>query len=154
MKDILLEVSDEIPGNSGYCCFLQVKGGSMWPIVRQDDKLLTRKVEFSALRTADIILYRNDAGLVCHRFVRVGQKGSGAIFLYCRGDTSYAPSEKVLPQSLIGRVDMLIREGKIVDLRGFIARFFGVLIILSVPCWGFIFHFYLALCAKIKKAYF
>jgi hypothetical protein len=154
MKDILLEEFDEIPGKNGYCCFLQAKGGSMWPIIRQGDKLLTRKVCWPALKKADIILYQNNASLVCHRFVRVGGEKTGSVFLYCRGDTSYATFEKVLPQSLIGRVDMLIRGGKIVDLRGYIARFFGVLIILSAPAWGFIFHAYLTLCAKIKNAYF
>ena len=50
--------------------FFETTGFSMWPFLKAGEKLLIKKTPTENLKVGDIIIYRGDNQLVCHRLIK------------------------------------------------------------------------------------
>ena len=115
--------------------FFEAAGFSMWPFIKQGDRLIVKKISIDSLRVGDVILYRSGDKLVCHRLVRK-IKHKGKYLLYARGDNGLYASELVRDEMVNGKVTGVFRGNKIIDLTGRWRRFINYFIVLFGPCLG------------------
>lgn len=100
-------------------------GLSMWPFFKPGDKLIIEKFSLGEMRIGDIILYKEDARMICHRLVKK-IKYENRDMLFAKGDSSFNPSSPIIEENIIGKVAGLIRDNsRIIDLTGFRCRVFN-----------------------------
>ncbi|MFH1191351.1 MAG: S24/S26 family peptidase, partial [Candidatus Omnitrophota bacterium] len=58
----------KLPGED--LLFFETSGFSMWPFIRPGERLVIKKSPAQDLRAGDIILYRANNQLACHRLVK------------------------------------------------------------------------------------
>lgn len=118
---------------SGEVFFLEASGFSMWPFVRDGEKLIVRKTLIEDLEVGEIILYRAQGKLVCHRLVRKIKKDDEYL-LYSRGDNSLSLPELVAKDKFLGKVAGILRKnGKAVGIAGRNRRFLSRIIVVIAP---------------------
>jgi len=122
---------------------LKVTGFSMWPFLKAGRKLLIKKVLIETLKAGDIILYRKNNQLVCHRLVRV-IKNKEKYSLYVRGDNSLSLPELVNEQMFIGKAAGIVKDNKLISFNTQRRRFINRLIIIVAP--------WVSRAARISKA--
>jgi hypothetical protein len=83
----------------------RIVSSSMAPTIQADDRLELGPP--AALTIGTIIVFRNDALLVCHRITAIDPQGR----LSTRGDATQGPGEIVQPGSVIGVVTGVMRQG-------------------------------------------
>ncbi len=123
--------------------FFETSGFSMWPFIRQGDKLVIKKVPVDDLRPGDIILYRANNQLVCHRLVKKNRD-----FLYTRGDNSMSSPEVITQEIFIGKVVGIIRNNRMISLTGWRNRLINSFIVIIVPL---IIRFLKPIYMKLRK---
>ena len=98
--------------------FVKTKGLSMYPFLRDDDKVIVKRLKAQDLRAGDIILYKDkiNGQTVCHRFVKK-VKSKDKLMLFTRADAGGVLSTPVPEDNLIGRVVGIVRDGRITSLR-------------------------------------
>jgi len=94
----------------------EVKGFSMWQFLRAGEKLIIKNVPVEDLGVGDIILYRKNNELVCHRLVKKALIDKKEYMLYSRGDNSISLPELVTREMFLGIVMGILRKGKVVSL--------------------------------------
>jgi len=95
---------------------LQVTGSSMLPTVWPGDTLLIERSHCKAVKRGDIVLFGRDRRLCVHRVVRCsGGSPDGAILT--RGDARRAADAPVAEGQLLGRVSLIVRDGKCIEPR-------------------------------------
>lgn len=136
----------------------ETKGFSMWPFLRQGEKLIVKKAPMESLKVGDIILYQGDNQLVCHRLVKKVKNQDEYLF-YSRGDNSNSSPELITKEKFLGKITGILRKnGKITNLMGrkqqFIHRFiviFSPLIVKIIkPCY-FKLRNYVKLCLSYRR---
>jgi signal peptidase I len=105
------ELVTEVAHSFGEVC-LQVTGSSMIPAIWPGDVVAVRRSELGKLRPGQIVLYRQERGLVAHRIVHI--QGN---LLTTRGDTLWDDDPPVKASDLVGQVLSLVRNGQRVNLR-------------------------------------
>ncbi|MBN1492828.1 MAG: S24/S26 family peptidase [Candidatus Omnitrophica bacterium] len=95
--------------------FIDAIGFSMWPFVRQGQKLLIKKVSLKDLVIGDIILYRINDQMVCHRLIRRSLDAKKS-HLYVRGDNSPSAPECITNEMLLGKVVGILKNDTMIDL--------------------------------------
>ncbi len=113
--------------------YFETTGFSMWPFLRQQDRIIVEEATCSDLNSGDLIVYKLEGKSVCHRLVKK-RISAGRCFLLTRGD--YAPSwktEKVDPMQVTGRVSTIVRGSRIITVKGAWQTFTGRMIILFFP---------------------
>ena len=105
------ELVTEVARSFGEVC-LQVTGSSMIPAIWPGDVVAVRRSELGELRLGQIVLYRQERGLVAHRIVHIYGN-----LLTTRGDTLQSDDPPVKASDLVGVVVSLIRRGQRVNLR-------------------------------------
>jgi len=55
--------------SSGDLFLFETSGFSMWPFIRQGERLLVKRVFPDELRRGDLVLYQQNEKLVCHRLI-------------------------------------------------------------------------------------
>ncbi len=123
--------------------FFETSGFSMWPFMRQGEKLVIKKVPADDLRVGDIILYRANNQLVCHRLVKKNRD-----FLYTRGDNSLSSPEVITQEIFIGKVVGIIRNNRMISLTGWRNRLINSFIVIIVPL---IIRFLKPIYMKLRK---
>lgn len=123
--------------------FFETTGYSMWPFIKAGEKLIVKNLPVENLMSGDIILYRQDNQLICHRLVKK-VKNKQKYILYARGDNSASSPEIIAEDVYSGKAVGILRNNKIFSLTGWKACFFNRIIILTAPC--------IALSAKIIKS--
>jgi signal peptidase I len=88
----------------------RIVSSSMAPTIQAGDSL--RLSSPSVLEIGAIIVFRNDTILVCHRITAIDSQG----LLSTKGDATLGACEVVQPNSVIGVVTGVIREGKDISL--------------------------------------
>lgn len=97
--------------------YFQVSGDSMWPLLREEDRVLSQRVAICDLRSGDIVVYRDAGKVICHRFLRCGTEG-GKLILVCRADTAHRCFfERIAEESYIGKIRAVVRGEKIFPLK-------------------------------------
>lgn len=92
---------------NGISLRIRVTGASMFPIVRTGDKITIRHEKSPAV--GDIIVFRREDRMVCHRLVRTFEK-DGIKHYQTRGDAFYSPDEPIVGEQILGKVIRIDRE--------------------------------------------
>lgn len=94
---------------------------------------MIKKFPLENMKIGDIILYREDARMVCHRLVKKIKNEEGCVF-FTRGDSSFDLSGPIIEEDIIGKVTGLIRNNcRIIDLTGVRNSIFNKCIVRSAP---------------------
>lgn len=88
---------------------LQVRGWSMLPAVWPGDTLIIERVASNCLSKGDLVLFNRDCRLFVHRIVARDVESSSVL---TRGDAMPAPDPVVQNSELLGRVSLIVRNGK------------------------------------------
>jgi len=117
--------------------FFETTGFSMWPFLKAGEKLLIRKTPTENLKVGDVIIYRADDQLVCHRLIKK-IKQRERYLLYIRGDSSVSWPEPITEEMFLGKAISIIKNGKIVALNQMKGQLINRLIVLVAPSvsWG------------------
>lgn len=113
--------------------FFETSGFSMWPFLRQGEKLIVKKTNPGDLSVGDVILYRFEKELACHRLVKK-VRAKNEYKLYARGDNSLSAPELVLEGALQGKVIGVVkRNGKVTDISALMPRLLNRIIVTIAP---------------------
>jgi hypothetical protein len=113
--------------------YFETSGFSMWPFLRQKDRIIIEETDCSSLNPGDMILYTEQGQPACHRLVRKKRFADG-FTLFVRGD--YLPSWKTVPvvqAQLAGRVRAIVRGKRIIPVKGFLSAALGRCIVIFSP---------------------
>ena len=127
--------------------FFLVKGFSMWPFLKDGQKVLVNKIAPPEFRCGDLVLYRVADKLICHRLLRREKKDGNWLF-YCRGDASVAGGDQISEKMIEGKVAAVVSGEKAVNLETRWQRLWamGILLLLA-PLLAFLNEIY----QKLKK---
>ncbi len=112
--------------------FFETSGFSMRPFLRAGEKLIIKRTPIGNLRSGDLILYRANNQLVCHRLVRRIKEGERYL-LYARADSSACQPETVTEEMFLGQVIGVVKNGRIINLKQAKWRLINRLIVLLAP---------------------
>ncbi len=115
--------------------FFKTIGFSMWPFLKAGEKLLIKKTPTENLKVGDIIIYRTDSQLVCHRLIKK-IKERERYLLYVRGDSSVSWPEPITEEMFLGKAMGIIKNGKIVTLNQMKGQLINRLIVLFAPLFS------------------
>ncbi|MCD4738649.1 MAG: hypothetical protein K8R89_05245, partial [Anaerolineae bacterium] len=87
---------------------LRVSGRSMYPTLQLGDEVLVESVTATEIRAGDWIVVRTPGGPLLHRFLKFSHTGQ----LLTKGDALRAPDPPWEPESLLGRVTTIYRDGE------------------------------------------
>lgn len=104
------ELAAEVLRTSG-SLRLRVTGWSMLPAILPGDTLLIERVGGSAVAEGDIVLFVREGRLFAHRVVGTGQQ------VHTRGDAMPQTDPPVAKTDVLGRIQRIDRNGKIIKPR-------------------------------------
>jgi signal peptidase I len=107
------EMAGEVLRSSGRLR-LQVMGWSMLPAVWPGDTLVVERADSSTVSTGDIVLFGRDRRLFVHRVV-AKRRLFGDSQVVTRGDAMPALDSPVSEDELLGRVSLIVRDGKCIE---------------------------------------
>ncbi len=119
--------------------YFEATGFSMWPFIQQDDRVIAEEVKAQDLQSGEVIIYRVEDKLVCHRLVSKKKAQEEYLFL-ARGD--YVPSwktEQVRECQLKGRICGVVHNGRLTSLKNWQQVFLGKIIVMFFPLPVFLF---------------
>jgi hypothetical protein len=108
----------------------------MWPFLRGKEKLIIRKVSISDLKLGDLMLYKADKNVICHRLVKKARDKNRYI-IYARGDASLGSPEPVKEEMFLGKVIGVVKNNKIIYYDGPKQRFINRIILVVLPLINF-----------------
>jgi signal peptidase I len=91
---------------SGFNIRITARGSSMSPSIVTGDRITVSPEQ--NLRIGDIILFRRGGEMVCHRLVRVFEKGD-ITYYQTRGDSFFSLDKPVTSDQILGRVTKIER---------------------------------------------
>jgi len=100
------DVSEELL-NDGFNVRISTRGPSMFPLIKTGDKITITPGK--CFGVGDIIVFKRDEQMVCHRIVRVFEKG-GIKHYQTRGDSFFSLDEPITSHQILGRVTKIERE--------------------------------------------
>ena len=100
------EVSKELL-RDGYNVRVSTCGTSMFPLIKTGDKITISPGEYFCI--GNLIVMTRDEQMVCHRLVRVFEKG-GIKYYQTRGDSFFGLDEPVTVDQILGKVTRIERE--------------------------------------------
>jgi signal peptidase I len=104
------ELAAEVLRSSG-TLRLQVSGWSMLPSIWPGDTLLVEHLKSPSLETGDVVLFGRDQRLFAHRVIG-RTKHTGTRGILTRGDSMSVSDPTVHPSELLGRIVMILRNGR------------------------------------------
>jgi len=121
--------------NGSYCInksqdtvFIETAGFSMWPFVKQGEKLIIKKFPIEDLKIGDLILYQRNNQKVCHRLIKK-KEINGRYLIFVRGDNSTVSAELITEQMFLGKAISILRKGKMINLTSSKQRLINWLIV-------------------------
>lgn len=121
--------------------FLEAKGFSMWPFLKGKDKLIVKRILLSELEVGDLVLYKTDHQLVCHRLVEKA-KFNDKYTVYTQGDASSGPPELIREEMILGKVIGVMKKNRITYIDGPRQRFMNRVILLTLPLLNLMLKIY------------
>lgn len=106
------ELAREVLRSSG-TLRLRVTGWSMLPAVMPGDTLVIECISSDAVSEGDIVLFGRDRRLFVHRVITKNHPQIAGIVT--RGDAMPAPDPPVSEADLLGRVSIILRNGKCLE---------------------------------------
>ncbi len=129
----------------------ETAGFSMWPFLKDGEKVIVKRTSIRDLKVGDIILYRADNKTICHRLIRKVIQGKIQIF-YVRADNS-AQIEPVTQDMFLGKVTAIIKNKNIINLCTKRQQFINHLIVIVAPWIARIVRIIKPLYSKLQKEY-
>lgn len=111
--------------------YLKTEGFSMWPFLKPDNNIVAKKIPITELRRGDIILYKSDIKIACHRLIKK-ISSEGKYILYVRGDNSISSPELISEEMYIGKLTAILKNGKIIDYSG-VNRIINHVVLIIAP---------------------
>lgn len=110
-------------------------GYSMWPYLKPREKVVARKTRAGDLKTGDLIVYKQDDKIICHRLAKKVLRKEGYL-LYTRGDNLFPLSfSAVKEEALLGQVIAIVRHNKIITCAGQRQRITNKLFLFYAPAF-------------------
>jgi signal peptidase I len=111
---------------------LPAYGNSMFPFIREGDICRFTSMHPTKLKKGDIVLYHSVTDhLVAHRLSYTNEQDGNRIFIL-KGDTNLGFDQPIKEQQIIGVLAYVQKGDKSVHMKGFLASFWGWMI-LSIP---------------------
>jgi len=114
----LMDIAEELI-RSGKNFRIGVTGNSMFPSIRKGDIVSVQSIKLSEIKCGNIIVYRMYGQFIAHRFVRK-KNIQGKEFYIVRGDTCDRFDPPLEGFQIIGRIDEISREKKIISMQNFL----------------------------------
>jgi signal peptidase I len=108
------ELAGEVLRSFGNLRF-KATGCSMLPSVWPGDTLVIKRISPGRVRVGDVMLVGRDDRLCAHRVISVAEGGGSSRWI-TQGDANPAPDQPVSEDELLGRVNYLIRAGKLLPV--------------------------------------
>ena len=89
----------------------------MYPTLRPGDKALVQKCEAGDCSRGDIVGFRQEKQLVCHRIYKIEYQAGNLVF-HTKGDNNPKPDKPFRTENLLGIVRSFERNGKTFSLSG------------------------------------
>jgi signal peptidase len=144
----LLELSKDI-FKTGKSIRFRAKGWSMRPFIRDGDFIVVSPVEYSSIKTGDVVFYltaKNKA--LVHRVIKKSKKDKDdRITMYIKGDATFSTAEKVEMQKILGKVVAVERNGRKKKLDTKLYQLTGLLLAVISPYSQWTYPFF----SKIKR---
>lgn len=116
--------------NAGRSLRFRAPGVSMQPLVQDGDQLVVAPVEVEKIRVGDIILFTNESGrALVHRVIKY-QTLDGVMNFLMQGDHASHPDGWISPPSILGKVTLIGRSGKVIRADGIMMT-----ILSKIACW-------------------
>ncbi len=130
----LLDAAVSLMGQAGREGIVRVLGESMRPMLPPESLL---RVDFAPadLRRGDLLLFRHGQFLAVHRLLFRSSDSGGRPCLRTRGDNVLALDPPVSPESVVGRVTAMRRDGAWHDLTSRSARAYAAFVALHAFVW-------------------
>jgi signal peptidase I len=92
---------------------IKVAGTSMVPTIWPGDLVMVGRCEVAELKPGSIVMFRRNRGLVVHRVLsRTGK------LIVTRGDAKRCVDEPVNVSDIVGEVESIVRNGRLLNPRG------------------------------------
>lgn len=119
---------------AGQSVVVKARGQSMWPLLRDGDRLTVAPVR-EAVRRGDVVVFV-DAGGCCKAHRVLGRSGCGeGTFYRVRGDAEAGPGETVEEARVIGVAVAVERNGRSFRLDTVVARVTALARVALAACW-------------------
>ncbi|MFH1508542.1 MAG: S24/S26 family peptidase [Candidatus Omnitrophota bacterium] len=112
--------------------YYNVRGSSMWPFLRSGQRIIVERPPTTELRIGDIIVYRSNNQVVCHRLVKMDKLSKG-YKIYARGDRSLSAPQAIEEELFLGRVYAIIMQGKLIFINSFVWQVANRFIVIILP---------------------
>lgn len=112
--------------------YINTSGYSMWPFLKQGEKLMVKKIPVENLKRGDLVLYRAGDRLVCHRLMKKAENKEEVLF-YVRGDNSLSPPECIAKDRYVGKAVAVVKNDKIFSLETKMRGHIGGIIVAVAP---------------------
>ncbi len=110
-----LEVSEDLL-RLGYLVRFRAEGMSMHPTIRDGEMVTVEPVEPSKVKLGDIVLFRSKRGVTAHRLVGIERRSGARSRFFLRGDRMGACDDPVEAHQVLGKVILVERGKRTVDL--------------------------------------
>jgi signal peptidase I len=107
----------------GQSLWFRVVSDSMLPLIRRGDSVFIQPATAQEIRVGDIAAFESSGDLIIHRIVNT-QQAKGSIRLLQLSDVELLPSW-VKEQAVVGKVVLVRRQQRQIDLRRSIAQWWG-----------------------------
>ena len=122
---LVKELQEELFSITGEEWF-RVLSGSMYPLIKVNDRVLVKKMDTGKLRAGDIILFKVDDKCIAHRIIKI-LKRDGRHLFYEKGDANqYA--NLISPESIMGKVTAIEKNGHKLALKAGYIRIINYLL--------------------------
>lgn len=107
----------------GQSLWFRVASDSMLPLIRRGDSVFIQPATAQEIRVGDIAAFESSGNLIIHRIVNT-QQVTGSIRLLQLSDAELLPGW-VKEQAVVGKVVLIRRQQRQIDLRRSIAQWWG-----------------------------
>ena len=131
-----------------------IVSGSMEPIIKVHDAVLTKRWSEEDVKIGDVVTYRSVDNsyygiLVTHRVVNIEEKNGQKVFITKGDHNETIDRSPVYFSQIQGKV--IMRIPKIGYLKYFLVEYYGWIAVVVVPCLGVISYDIVKLFKNIKK---
>jgi len=109
---------------------MNIRGGSMHPLIQRGDIVVVRPVRFEETKVGDVVVYTRNFhhGFTVHRLIRKNRDHEGRECLTSKGDANRHGDPAVYPEEVYGKVVTIERrDGRIIHLDARYRRLQGYL---------------------------
>ena len=118
--------------------YLSAAGSSMFPLIREGDRILVECCS-TGIRRGDIIVFRRKGRFIAHRVLRMHREAPEPIFI-TKGDNALHTDPPIQAKEIVGRVLAIRKGSREISLVTPFWRASGRVIALSMMPWAMVYH--------------